>query len=149
MLTKPLDDLQAHYSDLKQLCLSSDEPIFLKDKWRNRLVLMNCEFYEKLTAEYDMTRYGLWLDTGEMRKRNETPLPYAEITDEPIFVSDGDGRDIIFMTPALYHVLAGNISRSKAAGKFKIKIEKKQTHSHNEPRHNCAKIYPFEKSDKK
>ena len=105
MLTKPLDDLQAHYSDLKQLCLSSDEPIFLKDKWRNRLVLMNCEFYEKLTAEYDMTRYGLWLDTGEMRKRNETPLPYAEITDEPIFVSDGDGRDIIFMTPALYHHL--------------------------------------------
>lgn len=29
---KSLDDLEAHYSDLKQLCLRSDEPIFLKDK---------------------------------------------------------------------------------------------------------------------
>ena len=50
MLTRPLDDLQTHYSDLKQLCLDSNEPIFLKDRWEKRLVLMNCEFYEKLTA---------------------------------------------------------------------------------------------------
>lgn len=138
MLTKPLNDLQARYSDLKQLCLSSNEPIFLQERRRNRLVAMNAQVYEKLSAEYDMTPYGLWLETRELMERNETPLPYAEITDEPIFVSDGDGQDVVFMTPALYHVLAGNISARVAAGRFKIKIRKKQMSA-------GAKIYPFPK----
>lgn len=142
MLTKSLDDLQARYSDLKQLCLSSDEPIFLKERRRNRLVVMNIEVYEKLSAEYDMTPYGLWLETCELMERNETPLPYAEITDEPIFVSDGDDQDVVFMTPVLYHVLAGNISARVAAGRFKIKIRKKQMSA-------GAKIYPFPKTGTK
>ncbi len=81
---------------------------------------MNAEVYEKLSAEYDMTPYGLWLEIREMQERNETPLTYAEITNEPIFVSDGDSQDIVFMTPALYHVLAGNISERVAAGKYRI-----------------------------
>ncbi|RKJ70023.1 hypothetical protein D7X33_23305 [Butyricicoccus sp. 1XD8-22] len=57
MITKPLDDLCCHFDALEKACLDSNEPIFLKDKKRNRLVLMNGECYDQLIKGFDMTPF--------------------------------------------------------------------------------------------
>ena len=148
MITKPLDDLYYHFDTLEKACLDSNEPIFLKDKKRDRLVLMNGECYDQLIKGFDMTPFGIRPDIYEVMGCLEKILIYAEMTDEPIFVSIREDKDMVFMTPALYDVLADKTSEHKGE-KLKIKIRKKRVFSREILQPKGAKVYPFEKYSRK
>lgn len=148
MITKPLDDLYYHFDTLEKACLDSNEPIFLKDKKRNRLVLMNGECYDQLIKGFDMTPFGIRPDIYEVMGRLEKILIYAEMTDEPIFVSIHEDKDMIFMASALYDVLADKTSEQKGQ-KLKIKIRKTRTFSREILQTKGAKVYRFEKYSRK
>lgn len=148
MIIRPLDDLYCHLDALEKACLNSNEPIFLKDKKRDRLVLMDGEFYDKLIVGFDMTPFGIRLDIYEIMGYPEKILLGAEMTDEPIFVSIQGDRDMVFMTPALYAVLSDQTPEHKGE-KLKIKIRKKRIFSREALKMKGAKIYQFEKFSKK
>ncbi|RKJ70022.1 hypothetical protein D7X33_23300 [Butyricicoccus sp. 1XD8-22] len=78
----------------------------------------------------------------------EKILIYVEMTDEPIFVSTHEDKDMVFMTSALYDVLAGKTSEQKGK-KLKIKIRKKRTFSREILQTKGARVYPFEKYSRK
>ena len=148
MITQPLDDLYYHFDILEKACLDSNEPIFLKDKKRNRLVLMNGEGYDQLIKGFDMTPFGIRPDIYEVMGRIEKILIYAEMTDEPIFVSIHEDKDMVFMTPALYTALTDN-SPERKDERLKIKLRKKRVFSREIFQTKDAKVYRFEKYSKK
>ena len=148
MRVKPLIDLYQHLDELEKACMESNEPIFLKDKKTNRLILMNGDFYDELIKGFDMTPFGIRPDLYDIMGYPEKILIYAEATDEPIFFSLREDGDMVFMTPALYSVLTDKTPEHKGA-KLKIKIRRKRTFSREFLKTKGAKVYSFEKYSKK
>jgi prevent-host-death family protein len=76
---RPMTDLSKKMSEIEELCVTQDLPVFITKNGSERLVIMSHEHYEKLQTKLEICRK---LITADGESRRGEMLDFDQIMDD-------------------------------------------------------------------